>query len=139
MSKRSLALLLALVMVLASLLSACGNKTTESNTPAASTPSTSNTPAASTPSNSGTKTETKTEDRHYAVDADTVVLGVADETPSLTPREHNAVEGSRMNNLTYNELISLDNDLAPQCSLAESYTVEEGADGVTDYVDIYFK
>ncbi len=134
MSKRSLAMLLALVMVLASLLSACGSKT-EPAAPAkpAETKPAETKPAETKPAETK-PAETKTEDRHYAVDADTVVLGVADETPSLTPREHNAVEGSRMNNLTYNQLMMLDNDLAPIPCLAESYTVEEQPDGSVKWI-----
>ncbi len=127
-SVKLFALLLVLAMVFS--MAACGNKNETPASPA--TPASPSTPA--TPSSPSTPAAPSApaapqEDRHYAVDADTVVLGVADETPSLTPREHNAVEGSRMNNLTYNELMMLDNDLAPIPCLAESYTVEEQADG----------
>ena len=121
---KTLALLLVLAMLFS--MAACGSK---SETPAQpSAPAANNEP--SKPAETTKPAEpAKTEDRHYAVDKDTIVLGVADETPSLTARDHNAVEGSRMNYLTYNGLMELDDNLAPIPCLAESYTVEDQPDG----------
>lgn len=79
--------------------------------------------------NGGTSTGGDNEDRHYAVDKDTVVIATADETPSVSPTAHNAVAGDYVNRLTYNGLMKLDKDLNPQCDLAESYTTEDQADG----------
>ena len=107
--KRTLAILLCLMMLISC--AACGNSSTPSSTP--STPS-------STPSStSGTSTTepkqeaSSNEDRHYAVDKDTVVVCTADETPSVTARLHNATAGSYVNYLTYEGLLTLDRNLAP--------------------------
>ncbi|MBQ1384036.1 MAG: hypothetical protein IIY74_01445 [Firmicutes bacterium] len=126
---KTLALLLVLAMLFS--MAACGSK---SETPAQpSAPAANNEP--SKPAETTKPAEpAKTEDRHYAVDKDTIVLGVADETPSLTARDHNAVEGSRMNYLTYNGLMELDDNLAPIPCLAESYTVEDQPDGSVKWI-----
>ena len=64
---------------------------------------------------SGTGTGTKGGDK------DSVVIATANETPSLSPTEHNAVAGDYMNQLTYSMLFRTDMDLKPQPHLVESY------------------
>ncbi|MBQ6013354.1 MAG: ABC transporter substrate-binding protein [Firmicutes bacterium] len=68
-------------------------------------------------------------DRHYAVDKDTVVVCTADETPAISARGHSAVAGNYINQLTYEQLIQIDKNLAPQPWLAESYEYTEQSDG----------
>ena len=51
---------------------------------------------------SGTGTGTKGGDK------DSVVIATANETPSLSPTEHNAVAGDYMNQLTYSMLFRTD-------------------------------
>ena len=114
---RILALLLALAMLAS--MAACGAKNEAPAAPSAPAEGNSNAAAPAVPAG----------DAHYAVDADTVVVCTADETPSVTARKHNAVAGSYINNLTYETLIALDIDLVPQPCLAESYEYEEQADG----------
>mgnify|MGYP001082011717 CR=1 FL=1 len=64
---------------------------------------------------SGTGTGTKGGDK------DSIVIATANETPSLSPTEHNAVAGDYMNQLTYSMLFRTDVDLKPQPHLVESY------------------
>jgi len=53
---------------------------------------------------------------------DSIVIATANETPSLSPTEHNAVAGSYMNSLTYNMLFRSNVDtLEPEPDLVESY------------------
>ena len=124
--------LIALLLVLAMLASmaACGSKT---ETPAESNNGSSQPAAPSTPAKTDDKKDTApaatAADLHCAVDDQTVVVCTADETPSVTARGHNAVAGSYCNNLTYEGLLALDADLAPQPCLAESFTYEDQADG----------
>ena len=54
-------------------------------------------------------------------DKDSIVIATANETPSLSPTEHNAVAGDYMNQLTYSMLFRTDMDLKPQPHLVESY------------------
>ena len=124
MNKRRMAMLLALVMILAAALSACGSGSAEqsSQTPAAQSTapsSTPSTPASSAPSTPSEPAKTE-ENRHYAVDADTVVVATADEAPSVTARKHNAAEAGYNNNLMYQGLMTMDANLAPQPCLARA-------------------
>lgn len=64
-----------------------------------------------------------------AIDRDTVVIATADETPSLTASGHNAVAGTYVNNLTYNGLFRLDEDLNPITDLVKEYVVEKDENG----------
>ncbi len=64
-----------------------------------------------------------------AIDKDTVVICTADETPSLTTAEHNAVAGDYVNRLTYNGLFRLDKELNPQPDLVAEYKTENDASG----------
>ncbi len=82
-------------------------------------------------SGNGSTTPTKTDnvDRHYAVDKDTVVVCTADETPAISARGHSAVAGNYINQLTYEQLIMINKELAPEPWLAESYEYAEQADG----------
>ena len=116
---RILALLLALAMLAS--MAACGAKNEAPAAPSA--------PAEGNNSSTPAAPAVPAGDAHYAVDAETVVVCTADETPSVTARKHNAVAGSYINNLTYETLIALDIDLVPQPCLAESYEYEEQADG----------
>ena len=52
---------------------------------------------------------------------DDIIIATANETPSLSPTEHNAVAGSYMNLLTYNTLFRTGMDLEPEPDLVESY------------------
>ena len=52
---------------------------------------------------------------------DSIVIATANETPSLSPTEHNAVAGSYMNLLTYNTLFRGGMDLEPETDQVESY------------------
>ena len=52
---------------------------------------------------------------------DDIIIATANETPSLSPTEHNAVAGSYMNLLTYNTLVRTGMDLEPEPDLVESY------------------
>mgnify|MGYP003571741983 CR=1 FL=1 len=64
-----------------------------------------------------------------AVDRDTVVIATADETPSLSAAGHNAVAGDYVNQLTYNGLFRLDDDLNPIPDLVKDFVIEKDADG----------
>ena len=50
---------------------------------------------------------------------DSIVIATANETPSLSPTEHNAVAGSYMNLLTYNTLFKSDMEMNPVPDLVE--------------------
>ena len=52
---------------------------------------------------------------------DSIVIATANETPSLSPTEHNAVAGSYMNLLTYNTLFKSDMEMNPVPDLVEDY------------------
>lgn len=52
---------------------------------------------------------------------DSLIIATANETPSLTKNEHNAVAGNYMNSLTYNGLFRMDENLNPVPDLVESY------------------
>ena len=54
-------------------------------------------------------------------DKDSIVIATANETPSLSPTEHNAVAGSYMNLLTYNTLFRSGMDLEPEPDLVDTY------------------
>ena len=52
---------------------------------------------------------------------DSIIIATANETPSLSPTEHNAVAGSYMNLLTYNTLFKSDMEMNPVPDLVEDY------------------
>mgnify|MGYP000985456203 CR=1 FL=1 len=52
---------------------------------------------------------------------DTLIIATANETPSVTTNEHNAVAGGYMNILTYEGLLRRGMDMKPEPCLAESY------------------
>ena len=116
--KKILAILLSLTMILS--FAACGQTENEAEAPA-------NSNAANEPA----QTPADNAERHYAVDENTVVLCTADEAPSITARQHNATAAGYINNLTYESLIRMTIDLAPEPCLAESWDYENQADGTT--------
>ena len=97
---RVLSLLLVLVMA-AGLLAGCGGN--DSN------------------NGGGTSEPNKDNGGDKGVAKDSIVIATANETPSLSPTEHNAVAGSYMNLLTYNGLFKTGMDLNPEPDLVESY------------------
>ena len=52
---------------------------------------------------------------------DSIVIATANETPSLSPVDHNATAGNYMNLLTYSTLFRSDMNLEPEPYLVESY------------------
>ncbi|GAB6110018.1 ABC transporter substrate-binding protein [Fusibacter bizertensis] len=64
-----------------------------------------------------------------AIDKDTVVIATADETPSLSATGHNAVAGDYVNQLIYNGLFRLDDELNPIPDLVKDYTIEADENG----------
>lgn len=64
-----------------------------------------------------------------AIDKDTVVIATADETPSLSAAGHNAVAGDYVNQLTYNGLFRLNDDLNPIPDLVKDFTIEKDENG----------
>lgn len=64
-----------------------------------------------------------------AIDKDTVVIATADETPSLSAAGHNAVAGDYINQLTYNGLFRLSDELNPIPDLIKDFTIEKDANG----------
>lgn len=122
--KRFLALSLALLMAFAVV--GCGS--TENTTTAAPADNTQTTaaPAADTttkaPESQGTP---QTQAPGQKSSKDTIIIATANETPSLTSVEHNAVAGSYMNKLTFSTLFDTDMDLNVYPSLAESYEVSD--------------
>ena len=76
----------------------------------------------------GANTEEKSEGTKEAGSAetageakDTLIIATANETPSVTSNEHNAVAGNYINQLTYNGLFKQDENLNPVPDLVESY------------------
>ncbi|GEM_PF-162888 len=64
-----------------------------------------------------------------AVDADTVVIATADETPSLSTAGHNAVAGDYVNTLTHNGLFRINAELNPEPDLVAEYHTEKDDKG----------
>ena len=95
---RVLSLLLVLVMA-AGLLAGCGGN---------------DAPKGDTPKQDGEKGDSGTA-------RDSIIIATANETPSLSPTEHNAVAGDYMNMLTYNHLFRTDMTLEPVPDLVDTY------------------
>ena len=83
----------------------------------------------------GANTEEKSEGTKEAGSAetageakDTLIIATANETPSVTSNEHNAVAGNYINQLTYNGLFKQDENLNPVPDLVESYERLDGSD-----------
>jgi len=55
------------------------------------------------------------------VNKDSLVVATANETPSMSPYDHNATAGSYMNLMTHNGLFRTQTDLTPAPDLVESY------------------
>ena len=109
---RVLAPVLAISLA-ASLFTGCGSKAEETQAAAAET-------------KAEAQAEAKTEDTADAAASestgkDTLIIATANETPSLTTNEHNAVAGDYMNKLTHNALFYMDENLEVQPDLVESY------------------
>lgn len=125
-NNKKLSTLIAVFMVLALVLTACGPSQT-SDTETTTTKSDSN---ATTSEASNTDVATSEDPKAGpAVDKDTVVICTADETPSLTTADHNAVAGDYVNKLTHNGLFRLDKELNPQPDLVEDYHTEKDDNG----------
>ena len=78
--------------------------------------------SASSTSAQETSTEAEsTEGGSEAAAKDSLIIATANETPSVTTNEHNAVAGNYMNQLTYNGLFKMDDTLTPVPDLVESY------------------
>ena len=52
---------------------------------------------------------------------DTLIIATANETPSVTTNEHNAVAGDYLNRMTHNGLFKTDENMEPVPDLVESY------------------
>ena len=52
---------------------------------------------------------------------DSIVIATGSEPSTLSPTEHNALAGIYMNLLTYNTLVTMDENMQPVADLAESY------------------
>ncbi len=118
-------LLLVLILVLAVALTGCGGggSTASTDAPAESGAAGQDTTTAAQP------TDTSDPKAGPAIDKDTVVICTADETPSLTTAEHNAVAGDYVNRLIYNGLFRLDKELNPQPDLVAEYKTENDESG----------
>ncbi len=117
--KKLLVLLLVVMLVAASVL-ACSAKKEE--------------PAKEEPAETGTSEEPANEEpaddaKAGPAMADTVVIATADETPSLTTADHNAVAGDYINELTHNGLFRMNSDLEPVPDLVKEYKVEKDENG----------
>lgn len=111
-TKRNLLITLVILVLAVSLIGCSGSNDQQSN------------------GENGGETETSGNTKSGpAIDKDTVVIATEDETPSLTPDEHNAVAGDYVNQLTYNGLFRLDNDLNPIPDLVKEYSVEKDENG----------
>ena len=78
--------------------------------------------SASSTSAQETSTEAEsTEGGSETAAKDSLIIATANETPSVTTNEHNAVAGNYMNQLTYNGLFKMDDTLTPVPDLVESY------------------
>ena len=110
---RVLAPVLALSLA-ASLFTGCGSKAEETQAAAAETKAEAQAEA---------ETEAKADDAaaSESTGKDTLIIATANETPSLTTNEHNAVAGDYMNKLTHNCLFYMDENLEVQPDLVESY------------------
>lgn len=86
-------------------------------------------PASSEGSDSGETAASDNVKSGPAIDKDTVVIATADETPSLSATGHNAVAGDYVNQLMYNGLFRLDDNLNPVPDLVKEYTIEADANG----------
>ncbi len=111
---RTISLLLIGVMMFA--LTACGGNASPS--PSGSTAPT---PAASQPSNSPATSSTPAASQPVSGAKDTIIIATENETPSLTSVGHNAVAGSYMNQLTYNSLFRVNENMEVVVDLAESF------------------
>lgn len=67
----------------------------------------------------GSQTEDKEEEKALAKDS--IVIAAGSEPSTLSPTEHNALAGIYMNLLTYNTLVTMDENMQPVADLAESY------------------
>src|SRR5699024_8861657 len=87
----------------------------------ASGTSASGTSASSTGAQETSTEAESTEGGSEAAAKDSLIIATANETPSVTTNEHNAVAGNYMNQLTYNGLFKMDDTLTPVPDLVESY------------------
>lgn len=67
----------------------------------------------------GSQTADKEEEKAPAKDS--IVIATGSEPSTLSPTEHNALAGIYMNLLTYNTLVTMDENMQPVADLAESY------------------
>ncbi|MBF4695543.1 ABC transporter substrate-binding protein [Fusibacter ferrireducens] len=118
-TKRTLLIMLVILSLAVSIIG-CSNSGKEESSSAQ--------PAGSE-SSSGEKAASDNVKAGPAIDKDTVVIATADETPSLSATGHNAVAGDYVNQLMYNGLFRLDNNLNPIPELVKEYTIEEDANG----------
>ena len=122
MKKRNILSLVLVGALVIGALSACSSSTP---TPAPTTPEATTTPAATTSTAPAATTPEAPAPAPAAGTEPTgkIIVGTANETPSLTIAEHNAVAGTYMNMLTHNGLLRTDYaTLKPVVDLAESYT-----------------
>lgn len=121
--KKSLKSLLALTLaiVLGLTMVACSSSEPAGTTTAAEGES----QAASQAETKGEEPATQPSGEKHTSTKDTIIIATANETPSLTSVEHNAVAGSYMNKLTFNTLFDTDMDLNVRPELAESYEVDD--------------
>jgi len=119
--KKSLKSLLALTLaiVLGLNMVACSS----SEPAGTATPDEDETETASQAETKGEEPATQPSGEKHTSTKDTIIIATANETPSLTSVEHNAVAGSYMNKLTFNTLFDTDMDLNVRPELAESYEV----------------
>lgn len=116
--KRFLALMLTVIFAL-SMVACGGNETTDTTTAAPGGETKASTEADTKAPESQPSGEKKTSSK------DTIIIATANETPSLTSVDHNAVAGSYMNKLTFSTLFDTDTELKVYPSLAEGYTVSD--------------
>jgi len=122
MKKRNIfSLVLAGVLAIGAL-SACGSNSTPAPAPAATPAAPAATPAAVAPTISTAPAATPVAPAPTGEATGKIIVATANETPSLTIAQHNAVAGTYMNILTNNGLMRTDYaSLSPVVDLAESY------------------
>ena len=70
---------------------------------------------------SSVKAESTQEDGADQSARDTLIIATANEPPSVTTNQHNAIAGNYMNTMTHNGLFRMNEDMEPVPDLVESY------------------
>ena len=110
---RVLAPVLAMSLAVGLMAGCGGGSSSSSSTTAAAGGDTASTTAAAAEQSGSSETAGK----------DTLILATANETPSVTSVDHNAVAGDYLNKMTYSGLFKSDENLSPVPDLVEDYEI----------------